>query len=115
MEECILSVYINTLPRKIFRPKGKEVTGGQKKLHNEELQVFCSPDTFTVNKARGLWQVSVATEGHRRIWWENQSVRNHLQNINVDGRTILKCLKVIRWAVVDCIIWLRIKTSSWLF
>jgi hypothetical protein len=25
------------------------------------------------------------------------------------------CLKEIRWAIVDCIIWLRIETSSWLF
>jgi hypothetical protein len=76
--------------RKIFRPKGEEVIGGWRKLHNEELRVFYSPDTFTVNKTRGLWQVSVTTEGRTGIWWENQSDRDHLKNTSVDGRTILK-------------------------
>jgi hypothetical protein len=92
LEERILSVYINTVPKKIFRPKREKVTGGQKKLHKEELHVFYLPNTLTVNKARGLWQNSVATEGHKRIWWKNRSARDHLKYINVDERIILKCV-----------------------
>ena len=92
MEERILSVYVNTVPRKIFRPKGEEVLGGWGKLHNEELHVFYSPNTFTVNKARGLWQISVTTERRTGNWWENRSDRDHLKNICLDGRKILKCV-----------------------
>ena len=92
MEERILCVYVNTVLRKIFRPKGEEIIGGWRKLHKEELHIFYSPNTFTVNKARSLWQVSVTTKGHKGIWWENQSDRVYLKNIGVDGKTMLKCV-----------------------
>jgi hypothetical protein len=54
MEELILSVHENTVLRKTFRPKGEEVIGSWRKLHNEKLHVFYLPNTFTVNKTRGL-------------------------------------------------------------
>jgi hypothetical protein len=31
-----------SVPRKIFEPKGNEVTGGWRKLHNEELHILYS-------------------------------------------------------------------------
>jgi hypothetical protein len=33
-------VYENGTLREIFGPKGKEVTGGRRKLHNEEKRPF---------------------------------------------------------------------------
>lgn len=77
-------MYVNTVLRKIFRPEGEEVIGGWRKSHNEELHVFYSPNTFTAKKARGMWQVSVTTDGRTGNWWD----RDHLKNISVDGRKI---------------------------
>jgi hypothetical protein len=37
-EEHRLRVYENKVPRRIFGPKRDEVTGGWRKLHNEELR-----------------------------------------------------------------------------
>jgi hypothetical protein len=36
-EEHRLSVFENNVLRRIFGPKSNEVTGGKRKLHNEEL------------------------------------------------------------------------------
>jgi hypothetical protein len=44
-EEHRLGVFENRLLRKIFGPKRNKVTGGWKKLHNEELRdVYFSPN-----------------------------------------------------------------------
>jgi hypothetical protein len=51
-----LKVYENRVPRRIFGPKRKEVTGGWRKLHNGELQHFyCSPDNVMVTKSRRMY------------------------------------------------------------
>jgi hypothetical protein len=44
--------------RRIFAPKRDEVTGGWRKLHNEELHnVYSSPNIFRVIKSRRMrWQ-----------------------------------------------------------
>jgi hypothetical protein len=41
-EEHRLRVFENRVLRRIFGPKRDEVTGGWRKLHNEELRDFCS-------------------------------------------------------------------------
>jgi hypothetical protein len=41
-EEHRLRVFENKVLRRIFRPKRDEVTGGWRKLHNEELRDLCS-------------------------------------------------------------------------
>jgi hypothetical protein len=39
--------------RRIFGPKGKEVVGGYRKMHNEELHnLYVSPNTIWVIKSR---------------------------------------------------------------
>jgi hypothetical protein len=53
-EECRLRVFENTVLR-IFGPKGGEVTGGWRKLHNEELHNFySSPSIIRIIKSRKM-------------------------------------------------------------
>jgi hypothetical protein len=48
-------VYENRVLRTIFVPKRDEVTGGWRKLHNEELHsLYSSPDIIRVIKSRGM-------------------------------------------------------------
>jgi hypothetical protein len=49
-----LRVFENRVLRRIFGPKDDEVTGGWRKMHNEELDRFySSPSIVTVIKAGG--------------------------------------------------------------
>jgi hypothetical protein len=60
-EEHRLRVFENRVLRRIFGPKRDEVTGGCRKLHNEELHgLYSSPSIIRVIKARrmrwaGMW------------------------------------------------------------
>jgi hypothetical protein len=61
-EEHRLRVFENRVLRTIFRPKRDEVTGGWRKLHNEELHgLYSSPSIARVIKARRMrWAGHVA-------------------------------------------------------
>jgi hypothetical protein len=46
-----MRVFENRVLRRIFGPKGVEVTGDWRKLHNEELHsLYCSPSTIRMIK-----------------------------------------------------------------
>jgi hypothetical protein len=48
-----LRVFENRVLRRIFGPKRDEVTGGCRKLHNEELHnLYSSPDVIRTIKSR---------------------------------------------------------------
>jgi hypothetical protein len=52
-EEHSLRVFENRVLRRIFVPKRDEVTGGWRKLHNEELRnLYSSPSIIRVIKSR---------------------------------------------------------------
>jgi hypothetical protein len=61
-------VFENRELRRIFGPKREEVTGGWRKLHNEELHRLCfSPSIIRVIKARRMrWVGHVARMGEVR-------------------------------------------------
>jgi hypothetical protein len=74
MEEHRLRVFGNRVLRRIFGPKKDEVTGGGRKLHNEELHgLYSSPSIVRVIKARRMrWAEHVArmgeVRGHTTFW-----------------------------------------------
>jgi hypothetical protein len=61
-EEHRLRVFENRVLRRIFGTKGDEVTGGWRKLHNEELHnLYSSPSIIRMIKSRRMrwaWHVS---------------------------------------------------------
>jgi hypothetical protein len=61
-------VFENRVLRRIFGSKRDEVTGGWRKLHNEELHdLYSSPSIVRVIKARGMrWAGHVARMGEVR-------------------------------------------------
>jgi hypothetical protein len=72
-EEHRLRVFENRVPRRIFGPKKDEVTGGWRKLHNEELRdLYSSPSIIRIIKSRRVrWAGHVARKGEKRnagVW-----------------------------------------------
>jgi hypothetical protein len=67
-EEHRLRVFENRVLRRIFGPKRDEVTGGWRRLHNEELHgLYSSPSTVRVIKSRRMrWVGHVARMGEVR-------------------------------------------------
>jgi hypothetical protein len=50
-----LTVFENRVLRRIFGPKRDEVTGGWRKLHNEELHnLYSSPNIIRMRKSRRM-------------------------------------------------------------
>jgi hypothetical protein len=81
-EEHRLRVFENRVLRKIFGPKRDEVTGGWRKLHNEELHsLYSAPGIVMVIKVRRMrWAGHVARMGEVRgayIFVGRPEGRNH--------------------------------------
>jgi hypothetical protein len=67
-------MFKNRVLKRIFGPKGDEVIGGCRKLHNEELHnLYSSPSTIRMIKSR-------------RMKWEGLDIRE--DNIKMDLREI---------------------------
>jgi hypothetical protein len=89
-------MFKNRVLRRIFGPKGDEVTGGWRKLHNEALHnLYSSPSINRMIKSRIMRCAEHAARmGRRRMhisyWWESQMERDHWEDQGVGGWTILK-------------------------
>ena len=54
-EEGRLQVFENWVLRRIFVPKGEELTGKVRKIHNEELNdLYFSPSIFRLMKSKRI-------------------------------------------------------------
>jgi hypothetical protein len=64
----LVRVFENRVLRRIFGPKRDEVTGGWRKLHNEELHnLYSSPSIIRMIKSRRMrWAGHVARMGEKR-------------------------------------------------
>jgi hypothetical protein len=108
-EECRLRVFEEKVLRRIFGLRREEETGEWRRLHNKKLHaLYSSPDIIRVVKSRSLrWAEHVAHIRARRggtgFWWENLRKGDHLENPDVDGRIILKC---IFEKLNDCMNWI---------
>jgi hypothetical protein len=77
-EEHRLRVFENNVLRRIFGPKRDEMTGGWRKLHNEELRdLYSSRSIIRIIKSRRMgWAGHVSRMGEKRnayrYWWESQ-------------------------------------------
>ena len=59
-EERRLRVFENGVLRRIFGPKRDEVTGGWRKLHNEELKgLYSSPNKRPLGRPRRRWEDNI--------------------------------------------------------
>jgi hypothetical protein len=82
-EEHGLRVFENRVLWRIFGCKRHEVTGGWRKLHNQELpNLYSSPSIIRrITSRRMRWAGHVASMGagemHIRYWWESQNERYH--------------------------------------
>jgi hypothetical protein len=86
-EEYKLRVFENKVLRRIFGSKRDEVTGGWRKLHNEELRdLYSSPSIIKIIKSRRMrWAGHVGKPerkrplGRPRRRWVNNIKMDHLE------------------------------------
>jgi hypothetical protein len=89
-------VFENRVLRRIFGPKRDEVTGGWRKLHNEELHNFyTSRSVIRMMKLKKMrWAEYIARMGRREMHieylWESQKESDHQEDLDVGGWAILK-------------------------
>jgi hypothetical protein len=108
-----LKVFENRVLRRIFGPKRDGVTGGWRKLHNEELHnLYSSPSIIRIIKSRSMrWAGHVAGMGEKRNV-HRLSVRKP-EGKGPLGRPRLRRIANIKIDAVLWIglVWLKIRSS----
>ena len=109
-EERRLSVFENRVLRRIFGPKRDEVTWEWKKLHNEELNLYSSPNIVRVIKSRMRWAGHVARrvsgEAYTGFWWGNLRGRDHLWRPRRRWEDNIK--RDLQEVVCGCVDWIEL-------
>jgi len=95
-EERKLRVFENRVLRRILGPRRDEVTGEWRK-HEELNDLHSSPNTVrAIKSGRMRWLGHLARMGDRRgvyrVLVEHLRERDHLEEPDVDGRIILRCI-----------------------
>jgi hypothetical protein len=88
-------IHENPILRRIFGPRRDEVTGDWRKLHNEgHHNLYSSSNIIRMIKSSMRWAGHLARMGRRGMrvgyWWERQKERDHKEDQDVGGWTILK-------------------------
>jgi hypothetical protein len=88
-------VFGNRVLGRIFGPKGEEVVGCWRRLHNEELHnLYASPNVIRESKSRRMmWAGHVARTREMRettFWLENVKERDYSEDLGIDGKIILE-------------------------
>jgi len=80
------------LLRRIFGPKTDEVTGGRRRLNNQELHnLYVSPRIIRVIKSRRMrWTVHIARMREARSAYRNMKGTHRLKELGLNGRVTLK-------------------------
>jgi hypothetical protein len=113
-------VFENRVLRRIFGPKRDEVTGGWRKLHNEELHnlyIFFFKCNWNDQVKEDEMGRACSTHGEKRNAYrilvgkpEGKRPLGRLRPKWVDNSKM--DFREIRWDDMDWIIWLRIGTSG---
>jgi hypothetical protein len=86
-----------------------ELTADKRKLYTDEFHdLRSSPNTIRVFKLRTMrWAFHVARIGKNtgtyRVWCKNVNERDHLEDLDVDGTRMLKCILNELYGCVDWI------------
>jgi hypothetical protein len=83
-KEHRLRVNEDRMLRRIFGPERDEVTGGWRKLHNEECYNLYSSPTI-IRKIRALVHMGKIGNGYK-FWLESLKGRHHSEDLGIDGR-----------------------------
>jgi hypothetical protein len=60
-----------------------------------------------------MWTGHAERRGERRVWWGNMKERDHLEDLRVDRKIILKCIFREEYERVwTTLLWFSIRTSG---
>ena len=95
-DERRLSVFENRVLRRVFEPKGDEVTGECRKLHNEELSgLYSLPNIVRVVTSRRMrWAGHVARTGEGRV--VHRVLVGKTEGKRPLGRSRRRCVIILR-------------------
>jgi hypothetical protein len=106
--------------RRILGPKGGEVTGEWRKLHNEELRdLYSSPSIIRIIRPRIRWARHVARMGEKRNAYrllvgkpEGKRSLERPRRRCVDNTVLRLILERWDWVMWTGLVWLRIGTGG---